>query len=477
MKKFFTLLTLLGVLWNLNAQQSATHNSLPDDATIDQSQIEYWVGGGSKSAILSINWCDTAIALAWGVRFEGDSILVADLMRTVAIYDPRIHFSYGNWGITDITYQDETYNLSLAGDWWLYNVNGQSAMLGIDAQYVHDGDIVKWGDESCGMADANFNYVWITPIQPTSTGVSDQTIFDGIVGSSHFLAISYDNSSIVGWATGCQVTRGYQDIANPTVFASYGNDMDAVGQASNSTADVVSLGDRGSAVLTFSTPIINTTGYDFAVFENSLNDAFLELAFVEVSSDGVNYFRFPSVSNTPNDVQISNAGSVDATHIHNLAGKHRAGWGTLFDLEDLSGYTALNINNITHIRLVDVVGSINPQFGSTDRYGNLINDPYPTDFVSSGFDLGGVAVLNGYIPEAIDDYTTNLAIHVYPNPCTDYIMIENQEGKEVTIYNALGQIVMRKTIDETIQKISMENIPSGMYILQVGNEKVKMIKK
>jgi len=451
--------------------------SLPNDANIPFDQIDYWVGGGSNSAVLTINWCDTAIAFGWGVHFEGDSILVADLMRTVAIYDPRINFSYGNWGITDITFQDGNYNLSLSGDWWIYNVNGQSAMLGIDAQYIHNGDIVKWGDESCGIADPNFNYVWTTPIQPIYLGEGDNQVYDGIVGSSHYLAISYDNNAILGWATGCQVTRGYQDIANPIVLASYGAEQNGVGPASESTTDVVSLGDHGSAVLTFSTPIVNTTGYDFAVFENSLNDVFLELAFVEVSSDGINYFRFPSVSNSQNQNQVSNSGTLDATQIHNLAGKHRAGWGTLFDLDDLSGYYGLNINNITHVRIVDVVGSIDPQYGTTDRYGNIINDPYPTDFASGGFDLGGVAVLNGYIPEAIDDYNTGLAIQVYPNPCTEYLMIDNQEGKQAVLYNALGQIVMSSSIRESIQKISMGNIPGGLYILQIGTEKVKIIKK
>lgn len=450
---------------------------LPNDATISFDQVQYWVGGGSKSAVLTVNWCDSAIAFAWGVHFEGDSILVADLMRTVAIYDPRINFSYGNWGITDITFQDANYNLSLVGDWWIYNVNGQSAMLGIDAQYIHNGDIVKWGDESCGIADPNFNYVWTTPIQPIYLGEGDNQVYDGIVGSSHYLAISYDNNAILGWATGCQVTRGYQDIANPIVLASYGAEQNGVGPASESTTDVVSLGDHGSAVLTFSTPIVNTTGYDFAVFENSLNDVFLELAFVEVSSDGINYFRFPSVSNSQNQNQVSNSGTLDATHIHNLAGKHRAGWGTLFDLDDLSGYYGLNINNITHVRIVDVVGSIDPQYGTTDRYGNIINDPYPTDFASGGFDLGGVAVLNGYIPEAVEDFSSNLAIQVYPNPCTDYVMIENQEGKQATLYNALGQIVMMQSIENSNEKMEMSLLKSGIYFLQIDNQTVKIVKR
>ena len=198
---------------------------------------------------------------------------------------------------------------------------------------------------------------------------------------------------------------------------------------------------------------------------------------MEVSSDGINYFRFPSVSNTPNQTQVSNSGTLDATLIHNLAGKHRAGWGTLFDLDDLSGYYGLNINNITHVRLVDVVGSIDPQYGTTDRYGNIINDPYPTDFASGGFDLGGVAVLNGYIPEAVEDFSSNLAIQVYPNPCTDYVMIENQEGKQVTLYNALGQIVMMQSIENSNEKMEVSHLKSGVYFLQIENQTVKIIKR
>lgn len=449
---------------------------LPDDETISFNQIEYWVGGGPNSVVLTVNWCDTALAFAWGIHFSGDSILVADIMNTIALYDPRLTFSYGAWGITDITYQDENYNLGLAGDWWMYNVNGITALQGISQQYVKHGDLIKWGDESCGMTDANFNYVWTTPIQAVSAISNDVTLFDGIVGSDDFIAISFDDPAILGWATSCQVTRGYQDIANPTVLASYGNEQSAVGQASTSTTEVVSLGDNGSAVLTFNTPISNGNGYDFAVFENSLNDIFLELAFVEVSSNGINFFRFPAVSNTQITTQIGNASSVDARYIHNLAGKHRAGWGTPFDLDDLAGYTNLNTNQITHIRIVDAVGTINPLYGTTDRYGKIINDPYPTDFASGGFDLGGVAVLNGWTPSGIRE-NSQLEINVYPNPCTDFVMIDNQEGKTAIMYNTLGQVIKSFTIQNTQEKISMQDLNSGLYYLQVGSSMIKIIKK
>ena len=51
-----------------------------------------------------------------------------------------------------------------------------------------------------------------------------------------------------------------------------------------------------------------------------------------------------------------------AIDINNLAGKYRALYGTPFDLEELSDYQAINIDSITHIRVIDVVGSIKEKY-------------------------------------------------------------------------------------------------------------------
>jgi hypothetical protein len=157
---------------------------------------------------------------------------------------------------------------------------------------------------------------------------------------------------------------------------------------------VVSLGDGGIATLTFSAAIFNGEGFDFAIFENSFSDDFLELAHVEVSSDGINFFRFPSVSLSPSDVQVESFGLLDATQIYNLAGKYRLFYGTPFDLQDLANELGLDINSMTHVRIIDVVGSILPEFATYDSQGNIINDPWPTPFPTSGFDLDAVGVIH-----------------------------------------------------------------------------------
>lgn len=223
----------------------------------------------------------------------------------------------------------------------------------------------------------------------------------GEPGSS---AISNTHPNILSWATGFEnLVRGPIDIANPGLGdATFGSGAEAVGAASGVSTDVVSLGDGGQITLTFATPITDRPGWDFAVFENGLqfgSDYFLELGFVEVSSDGTNFFRFDAVSLTQTSTQVGAFDPIDPTDINNLAGKYVAGFGTPFDLNELDGVSVLlDIENITHVRVLDAVGSIDPAYRTQDSLGNTVNEPYASAFASGGFDLDGVAVLH-QVPE------------------------------------------------------------------------------
>jgi hypothetical protein len=227
-------------------------------------------------------------------------------------------------------------------------------------------------------------------------------------------AVPANDPGIKGWATGyLNFDPGPQQIGDPdlgNVPASFGTPANALGKSdatTDNTFPVVSLGDGGSITLTFSQPIANGPGFDFAVFENGLTDTFLELAFVDVSSDGVNWVRFPSTSLTQAKTQVNGDptsgtfGTIDPTNLNNLAGKYRAGYGTPFNLDDLSGQPNANLldfSDIKYVRIVDVVGSIQSAFATHDAFGHIINDPWPTPFPSSGFDLDAVAILNN-VPE------------------------------------------------------------------------------
>jgi len=306
----------------------------------------------------------------------------------------------------------------------------------------------------------------------------------GLPGST---AISASSAAFVGWAQYCTVQRGLMNIADPSLgYASAGDSSSALGIADGA---IVSLGDSGVATLTFASPVYNGPGADFAVFENGFIDvadatqAFLELAFVEVSSDGSNYFRFPSASLTQAQLQLGNGDYTTASNINNLAGKYVGTYGTPFDLSDMAGISGLDINHITHVRIVDAVGDIT-QHACRDADGRVINDPFPTPFPSSGFDLDAVGVLHN-ATTVVNAGPGSLPVSVYPNPATDYIIItaDNSLGAlQATVTTIAGTVLLSNMmIAQSKGSVSLQQFPAGMYYLTLqdtnGNKWVKKIIK
>jgi hypothetical protein len=301
--------------------------------------------------------------------------------------------------------------------------------------------------------------------------------FCGIVGTEGCTAIALDDVRIKGWATGCSVVRGSSNLSDPNAAdVSYGDESAGVGPASTSTLEAVSLGDGGIATLTFGTPIANGDGFDFAVFENSFDDYFLELAVVEVSSDGEHFVRFPATSLTQTRTQIGGTGRVDATFINNLAGKYRVGYGTPFDLEELRDSTNIDINNITHVRIIDVVGSIDPQYGTYDAFGHIIYDPFPTLSNSAGFDLEGVCVMNQKL--GIDNLEAT-AITLYPNPARGQVSItlKTEAAGVVTLYDMTGRQVLTIPVQAGASTVSINtsSMPDGVYMVRLGTSVEKLV--
>ena len=239
---------------------------------------------------------------------------------------------------------------------------------------------------------------------------------------------------------------------------------------------MVSLGDGGFAILEFASPINDEIGPDFAVFENGFDDLFLELAFVEVSSDGINFFRFPSISNTDTTIQTGSFGLTDASKLHNLAGKYRAEYGTPFDISDLPNDALLNKQAITHVRVMDVVGSIQNQYGSRDANGQIINDPWPTNWPNGGFDLDAVGVIH---QQAVGVEELNFEqVSLYPNPANDILYVHLPSiSYSLDVLNVMGDVVLKSENKSNTSSLSLTDLKQGIYTLVVkSNSKQKQIK-
>ncbi len=295
-------------------------------------------------------------------------------------------------------------------------------------------------------------------------------------------AISKDSIIISGWVTNVQVFRGFQDVSQGGPLASVGDESLATGKADG---QVVSLGDSGVALITLDEPLADHQGVDFAVFENGLYDManggyFLELAFVEVSSNGTDFYRIPNASLTDTQVQVGTFGTLDPTMINGLAGKYRTGYGTPFDLSVLDTVAGLDLSAVTHIRIVDVIGSVQDTYASYDSHGRKVNDPWPTPFGSSGFDLDAVALIDETllsIPVA-----EKQSIEVYPNPATGSIRISSLGHQNIhgllEVFDIFGRRVYAADVTGRETFINIDGWPEGVYLIKVGSSEVtKLIKQ
>jgi len=186
--------------------------------------------------------------------------------------------------------------------------------------------------------------ILLTTLAVYSTQAAEYTCatkspFAPAAGQFGSTAIHKDDPSVSGWAD------GYQNVNyGSNVDATWKTPAKALGKALGTAMDIVCLGRGGQITMTFSDPILDGDGYDFAVFENGVDDTFLELAWVEVSSDGTHFVRFPHYSDTANPV--AGFGSVLPTQLFGLASKYKMAYGTPFDLSELQlAYDAILESN------------------------------------------------------------------------------------------------------------------------------------
>ncbi|MEB3885264.1 hypothetical protein [Lyngbya sp. CCY1209] len=165
------------------------------------------------------------------------------------------------------------------------------------------------GIDADDLSFSNFTTA-IEPLEIYSGSTEDPGKIDsaipGFTGSDGAGKVTPNNTLnpiFVGWATGVE---NYQPA--PGVEARWQTPENALGPVTGESVNIVSLGDLdsdridagippGEITFSFDSGIRNGAGADFAVFENGFNNRggiFGELAYVDVSSDGVNFARFES---------------------------------------------------------------------------------------------------------------------------------------------------------------------------------------
>jgi hypothetical protein len=69
---------------------------------------------------------------------------------------------------------------------------------------------------------------------------------------------------------------------------------------------------------------------------------------------------------------------------------------------------------------------------------------------------------------------------VYPNPANNKININGvilKDGKsQMQLYDLYGKLILEKIITSSSPDIDIQNLPSGMYLLQSGNQRATFVK-
>ena len=119
-----------------------------ESATISAEDIVYWVGEGSNRIVFVVNWADTA--LAWGYRFNTESVSMQTVMDDIAAADHRFSYELGDYGVGDIKFAVAAGDTLRGTSWWGHELNNMmSAGL---AQPMANGDFSRWYNGSAAIA-------------------------------------------------------------------------------------------------------------------------------------------------------------------------------------------------------------------------------------------------------------------------------------------------------------------------------------
>lgn len=159
--------------------------------------------------------------------------------------------------------------------------------------------------------------------------------------------------------------------------------------------------------------------------------------------------------------------------------------------------TALNYsftnNDTVSITIMNLVGQnvltlfTNSVMPSGAYQDSLIMDSYPAGVYFVQLKLGNrkskIVKVIKQNPTQINEWTNDNQVTIYPNPFNTQLTIEFNSGQKISkinVYNSLGQIVYSVDEIEQLQKINLDHLEKGIYILKVeglfGRQMIKIIK-
>ena len=195
-------------------------------------------------------------------------------------------------------------------------------------------------------------------------------------------------------------------------------------------------------------------------------------------------------------LKINGAGDTLWSRSYGSSGTGKNSFGNYVSIANDGGYAILGATN----SFSDSVDIYNTYIVKTDSLGESKCNTYPgylisiknpfvtvtkpsTKAVSSpctAIDVistvgSGCAVKDICFTESINETEAKelLPTVVYPNPATDYIVVENTGKNLFYLYDLSGKLVLQKQVDQK-EKIDL-SLPNGIYFYSIGRYKGKIV--
>jgi hypothetical protein len=117
-------------------------------------------------------------------------------------------------------------------------------------------------------------------------------------------------------------------------------------------------------------------------------------------------------------------------------------------------------------------GITGPTFGQGyyklyDSKGNVLIES------DGNFGFGEYHIIYVHGAMAVED-VTETSYNVFPNPVKDVLTVTGEDMKQVTVYNALGQMVKSVNCNDNTVQINVNDLQNGMYFVNVINHNGEM---
>ncbi|MFC2390519.1 MAG: T9SS type A sorting domain-containing protein [Bacteroidota bacterium] len=438
--------------------------------TIAKSDIQYWVGTGSKEAIFAVNWCNPDSSLAWGYRFElSDSVTVEKMLHDIDSADYRLTCRINNIGFGNFL-SDMKYYINIqksltnpSGSYWVYNVNENYAQ-GISKQKIADGDVIEFGGNVCGNSDDYWNTVWTKAIVAVPTPPAHYTIG---IKQSQYGKITPEGTITVNQGEDVTLTiapyAGYHlgelKVGNNVVTSAVvGNQYTISNVTANDSVWVKFAVDHNNTITTNDIKYWVGKGNNKVIFASNWCNPDSSLAWgYRFSTDSVTVEKMlRDIDAADSRLQCTISGGFMSSIVYTEGAttlKNPAGVYLMYNVNEEPTMIGIATKKVGNGDIVEFGGY---SCGMGDDYENFV---WTKNIVAVGS------------PTTDVDDTHGVALNIYPNPAREYISVDIEGDCTYSIIDMNGRTVAVGTLngDKTSRTIDISTLDEGIYFVSLTN--------